>query len=149
MRLVRGTVNALLMVTLVRPIVRLMVSRWRKQAQESVPAAIALPMQELFEAALVEELSPPVVELELEPALEVEPEAVVEELILEEAGRSAIRILFVAGVVITVATIAVAAIANVIQRRRAAGAREWVAVPVEAEEAEEAELLEEIAAAAE
>ena len=56
MRLVRGSVNAVLMVTLVKPVVRLFVARWRKRMQESAATTIGIPMQELMEAALIEEL---------------------------------------------------------------------------------------------
>jgi len=144
MRLIRGIVNALLMVTLVRPIVRLTVSRWRKQAREAAPALISVPVQELFEAALIEELSPPAVEIELEQAAEAEPleelETLAQAVVVEAAGRSALRTLLLAGALLTVIAIAGVVIARVVQRRRAAEA-EWVAVPVEAEEVAEAEAI--------
>ena len=60
MRVIHGVANAVLMVTLIKPMARLAVRRWRRQAQESRAAAIGVPMQELFEAALVEELAPAV-----------------------------------------------------------------------------------------
>jgi hypothetical protein len=127
MRSMQKLGNALLMATLARPVTRVVVSRWRKRARESKAAPVALPMQELLEAALVEELggsavgSPPPSGNDLEAAV----------------GRSTMRTLLIAGVVVAVIAIAVAA---VIRRRRAAReAEEWVAVSVETatDEAEE------------
>lgn len=149
MRMMRGLANAVLMVTLVRPIVRLSVSRWRKRARESAPAVISGPMQELFEAALIEELSPPVVELE--PLAEVEPpvdlEALADEVVADVAGRSAVRTLVIAGSLIALTAVSVVAVRRVVQRRRAD--RELVAVPIETEAAEAIEEAEAIAANAE
>lgn len=141
MRVVRGVANAVLMVTLIKPMARLTVGRWRKQAQESPAAAIGIPMQELFEAALVEELAPAVEALapevgELEAALAEDIDVV--ELVQAEAGRSFVRLLLVGGLVIAVTTAAAYGIAELIRRRREAEAaeRELVAVPVEGDEAE-------------
>ena len=134
MRVFKGLANALLMVTLIRPVVRLMVRRWRKQAQESPAATIGIPVQELVEAALIEELAP--LAIELEPSLE--------ETVEELAGRSMIRTLFIAGIAIALTAGAAIAIATVIRRQREGQkGSEWVAVPVggtpeEVEEAEEA-----------
>ena len=52
MRLVRGIVNAVLMATLIKPIVRLTVSRWRRRARESAAATVGIPVQELLEISL-------------------------------------------------------------------------------------------------
>lgn len=149
MRMMRGVANAFLMVTLVRPIVRLSVSRWRKRAREAAPAAISGPMQELFEAALIQELAPPVVELG--PLADVESpadlEALAEEAVVDAAGRSVVRTLVIAGVLIALTAVSVVAIRRVVQRRRAD--RELVAVPVGAEAAEAIEEAEAIAANAE
>jgi hypothetical protein len=149
--MMRGVANAFLMVTLVRPIVRLAVSRWRRRAREAAPAVISGPMQELFEAALVEELSPPVVELE--PMAEIEPaedlEALAEE-VAEVAGRSTLRTLVIAGGLVAVIAISVMTARALVQRRRAARAdRELVAVPVETEAAGAIEEAEAIATSAE
>lgn len=145
MRPIRRVVNAILMVTLVKPIVRLMVGRWRKRAQETAPAVISVPVQGLFEAALLEELSPRT--LEAEPGLD-------EALAPAEDGRSIRSLLIVAGVLAAV-TILVALAATVVRRRREASeaqadGTEWVAVPIEAEaETEEAEESLVLASAAE
>ena len=56
MNVIRRIGNAVLMVTLVKPVVRLFVARWRKRMQESAATTIGIPMQELMEAALIEEL---------------------------------------------------------------------------------------------
>lgn len=152
MRMMRGVTNAVLMFTLVRPIVRLSVSRWRKRARAAAPAVISGPMQELFEAALIEELSPPVVELE--PLADVEPpadlEALADEVIADVTGRSVVRTLVIAGGLITVIAISAVAARTLVRRRRAARAdRELVAVPVGAEAAEAIEEAEAIAASVE
>jgi len=132
MRAVRGVVNGILMVTLIKPIVRVMVGRWRKRVQES--PAIGLQVQELIEAALVEELA----------VSGAEPEAAAEEIaeMVEEAeGRSALRLVLVAGLVIAATTAAAYGIAELRRRRRAAEAkaRELVAVPIEGGEIESLE----------
>jgi flagellar biosynthesis/type III secretory pathway M-ring protein FliF/YscJ len=140
MRVIHGVANAVLMVTLVKPMARLAVRRWRRQAQESRAAAIGVPMQELFEAALVEELAPAVEALapttDLEPALAEDIDVV--ELVQAEAGRSFVRVLLMGGLVIVVTTAAAYGIVELIRRRREAEAaeRELVAVPVEGDDAE-------------
>lgn len=140
MRSMRGVANAVMMVTLVKPFVRLMVARWRKRAQESRATTIGIPVQELFEAALLEELAPPIAELQ----------AVTEELVEEEAGRIAMRTVVIASAAIA-ATVGIAvAVATVIRRRREARAREAategserVAIPIVTETVEAAEAMEE------
>ena len=124
MRVVSGSVNAVLMVTLVKPIVRRMVARWRRQAQESPAAAMGIPVQELLETALIEELGATAVELEAE----------LDEAEEQQAGRSIVRSLLIAGVVATAITGAAFGIAKLVQRRREARAakeRELVAIPIE------------------
>jgi hypothetical protein len=126
MRLVRGTVNAVLMVTLIKPVAHLMVSRWRKQVEESPAAAMGLPVQEMLESALLEELG----------ATAVDPGAPAAETIELVEGRSFIRTLLVVGALVALSTGAAVAISRLIRRRRAqrAEAGEWVAVPVDAAE---------------
>ena len=147
MRVIHGVANAVLMVTLIKPMARLAVRRWRRQAQESRAAAIGVPMQELFEAALVEELAPavealaPAVEA-LAPTTDLEAgladDIDVVELEQAEAGRSLIRVQLVGGLVIAVTTAVAYGISQLIRRRREAEAaeRELVAVPVAGAEAE-------------
>ena len=128
MRAIRGVVNGILMVTLMKPIVRLMVGRWRKQVQASPAATIGLPVQELLEAALIEELAMSTTAMEAPLIEEVEP--------LDD-GRSVRSMLFVA-LAITVATAAAVLIARAIRERRAqaakAGSPDVVAVPIEVDE---------------
>ena len=101
-----------------------MVARWRRQAQESPAAAIGIPVQELLETALIEELGAAAVDLETElTEAEVVPR-----------GRSTIRTLVIAGVLVAAATAAAIGVAKLVQRRREAkGAkeRELVAIPIE------------------
>lgn len=124
MRLTQGPINAVLMLTLVKPIVRRMVARWRRQAQESPAAAIGIPVQELLETALIEELGAAAVDLETElTEAEVVPR-----------GRSTIRTLVIAGVLVAAATAAAIGVAKLVQRRReakGANEREPVAIPIE------------------
>ena len=134
MRVVSGTVNAVLMVTLIKPMVRLMVGRWRKRAQESTAAALGIPMQELLEAALIEELA--------SPALQAEAaSAGIADIAEGAGGRSTLRLLLLTGVVVAVTTATAYAAAGYIRRRREAQAeeRELVAVPIETLSPEEAE----------
>lgn len=128
MRAVRGVINGVLMVTLIKPVVRVMVGRWRKRAQESPAAVIGIQMQELFEAALVEELAPPASELEVMPAE-------IADMTEDSEGRSMFRLALLAGIVIAVATATAYAVAGYIERRREAQAQEseLIAIPVEPE----------------
>ena len=150
MRVVRGTVNAVLMMTLVKPIVRLTVRRWRKRAEESAATTMGIPVQELVEAALIEELAPELARLD-ELDLDGLDEAA-EETIEQITGRSAIRTVLIAGIVAAAVAGSAWAITTAVRRRREAQAAakkdsEWVAVPVEeaAEAVEEADLLEALA----
>ena len=135
MRWIRGSVNAVLMVTLVKPVVRRMVTRWRRRAQESPATMIAMPMQGLLEAALMEELAA--------TAGDEQPAPV--ETSEQPADKGMGRTLLVVGVVVAVAVGVAVAVAAVNRRRREGEAEqsedsEWVAVPVEAsiEEPQEA-----------
>lgn len=135
MKLMRGIVNAVLMATLLKPVARRMVGRWRTRTRESAATAIGIPVQELFETALIEELVAPATGLEPSPVETPE----------QLAGRGVIRTMFIAGALIALTALAAVAIAALIRRRREAreaqaeGA-DWVAVPVEGsiKEAEEA-----------
>ena len=125
MRWMRGIANAVLMVTLVKPVVRRMVARWRRQARESAAATIGVPMQELFEIALVEELAPPGPDLESDLLEDSE----------ELTGRSTLRTMLVVVALAATIAVATAAVATLIRRRREARAArteqsEWVAMPV-------------------
>ena len=127
MRWIRGSFNAVLMVTLVKPVVRRMVGRWRRRAQESPATMIAMPMQGLLETALMEELAatagdgqPAPVETSEQPA---------------DGGMG--RTLLIVGVVVVVTVGVAVAVAAVTRRRRGGEAvpsedSEWVAVPVDA-----------------
>ncbi len=123
MRVVRGAANAVLMVTLIKPLARLMVGRWRKQVQESPAASLGIPMQEMLEAALVEELGPAT----------TESQAAELEAAVTEAGRSTLRLLLLAGIVIAATTATAYAVASYIGRRRKAQAEEHKLVAVSIE----------------
>ena len=134
-RWIRGIVNAVLMATLVRPVVRRMVARWRRRAQESAATTIGIPVQELLEAALIEELAP--ANMDLQPSPAESPEQL--------ARRGMLPTVLLAGAVVSVIAIAAVAIGVMIRRRREAReaqaeSSEWVAVPMDVpiEEAEEA-----------
>lgn len=135
MRVIRGLINAILMVTLIKPMVRLTVGRWRKRAQESTAASIGIPVQELFEVAFIEELTPAVEDLGAAPVEDVD----VVEVTQAAAGRSFIRVVLIAGVVIIVTTAVAYGVAELLRRRREeeGTTRNLVAVPVEGDEAEE------------
>ena len=125
-RWVRGTVNGLLMVTLVRPVVHRMVTRWRKRAQGSAATTIGIPVQELLEAALMEELGVQKADLAPTPFEAAEP----------PEGRSTVRTLIILGLAVALTVGAAVAIRTLWRRRREmADAQvedpEWVAVPVE------------------
>ena len=130
MNVIRRIGNAVLMVTLVKPVVRLFVARWRKRMQESAVTTIGIPMQELMEAALIEELGGPVSESPAEPT----------ELTEEIGGRGTVRTVLLAGIVIVAVSGAGFAIAQLIKRRREQAEqdrqRDLVAVPIEASPSE-------------
>lgn len=133
MRRMRAVVNAALMVTLVKPVVRRMVARWRKRAQESPATTIGIPLQELLEAALIEELTAPAADPQPRPAGSAEP----------VADRDLLRMVFIAFAVAATAATTAFVVAALIRRRRSTGQARgqgsaWVAVPVDAP-AEEAE----------
>ena len=145
-RVGRAAANAALMATLIKPMVRLTVRRWRKRAEESPATTIGIPVQELVEAALIEELAPSLAA----PLAELEGSS--QEVVEELAGRSAMRTLLIVATAAAVTAGVAVAVARLVQRRRAARAAEakdsdWVAVAVEdaAEEVEEADLLEALA----
>ncbi len=139
MRWMRGIMNAVLMATLVKPVVRRMVARWRRRAQESAATTIGIPVQELLETALIAELAVPAADLQLSPAETSE----------QLAGRGMSRTMLIAGAVVAVIAGAAVAITALVRHRHEAHeaqaeGSEWVAVPVDAsiEEAEEAEAQE-------
>jgi hypothetical protein len=127
----------MLMATLVRPVVRIGVAKWRRRARQTGPAAISLPVQQLIEAALVDELSrsrpvPP------SPATSPRDDA------------NEMRTVLVVAAVTVVVALSALAIATLIRRRRRARAApverpDWVAVRVDAstETVEDAVALEE------
>jgi hypothetical protein len=125
MRVVRPIVNAVLMATLIKPMVKLTVSRWRRRAQESAATTVGIPVQELLEAALIEELAGP----------GVDAAEVVDEVIDEPAGRSLVRMVVITGALVVLSVGVSVTISRLIRRRREAQAaheRELVAIPVDA-----------------
>ena len=139
----RGMANTMLLATALRPVVRVAVARWRKRAQASAPRAISVPVQQLIEAALLQELSAsaPAATRPNAPAAP-RPNTPAGALI-ETTDASALRsVLIVAGAIAAGALITMA-VAALIRRRRAVRQAQvegpdWVAVPVdEATEAAE------------
>ena len=127
MRLINGAVNAVLMATLLKPMARLMIGRWRRRIQESPAAAIGAQVEELFEAALVEELAPAIAKATPAEIDEITDVAATSE------GRSTFRMLLLAGFVIGLTAATAYGITGLVKRRRQAQAaeRELVAVPIE------------------
>ncbi len=52
MRLIRGTINAILVATLVKPMARWTVARWRRRAREYAEETFVMPAQELYETTI-------------------------------------------------------------------------------------------------
>ncbi len=136
MRWLRGTANAVLVATLVRPVARRLIARTRRRAREHPASPLMIPVEELLETALIAELA----------ASKAGREPTPDETIEEFTDRGMVRTVLIAGA-LAAALIAVAVAAVTIVRRRRSQApapeadeTEWVAVPVEApaEEPEEA-----------
>ncbi len=136
MRWRRGTINAVLAVTLVRPVARRLIAKARRRAREHPASALMIPAQELLETALLAELSAS------EAGLEPMPDETRDEL----ADRHMVRTVLLVGALAVALAAAALAIATVVRRRRShtpepeTDANDWVAVPVEvpAEESGEA-----------
>ncbi len=134
MRGIRAIINAVLVATLLKPMLRRSVARWRKEARASAEATIVIPARELLSAQLAPEASGP--QLMSDEAADV-------------AGRSILGTVLVLGAVAALAVASALAIAALRRRRRSAITREpevrkeLVAVPVEvpAEESEAVETL--------
>lgn len=134
---IRGTANAILVATLIRPVARRLISRARRRAREHPAAPLAIPAEELLEAALLAELGASAPDADVPPP----------ETLDEVDGRSVVRMLVLVGVVAIAASSAAFAVATVIRRRRARAAarakepREVVAITVEEGAAEAAEAV--------
>jgi hypothetical protein len=130
---IRGSANAIVVATLVRPVARRLIAKARRQAREHPIAPLMVPAEGLLETALLAELGASAVdEVIAEPG--VSPDESIEEL----AGRSTVRTLLVMAVVAAAVAASAWAIAMVVRRRRAARAteqqeaeRDWVGIPIE------------------
>jgi hypothetical protein len=136
MRWIRGTVNAILVATLIRPVARRLIARTRRRAREHPVAPLMIPAEELFETALLAELGASLAGSS-EADIEVTSEEAVE-TIEEIAGRSTVRTLLLLGLLAAAVASAAWAVATIVRRRRQArtsehktGQDEWVAVPVD------------------
>lgn len=136
MRWIRGTFNAILVATLVRPVTRRLIARTRRRAREHPVAPLMIPVEELFETTLLAELGASLAGIP-EADVEVTSEEAVE-TIEEIAGRSTIRTLLLLGLLAAAVTSAAWAAATIVRRRRQArtseqktGQDERVAIPVE------------------
>jgi hypothetical protein len=127
MKAIRATINAVLVATLMKPLLRRSIRRWRQEVMDTTEATFIIPAHELLETALstrggAEESGP----------------QLTTEMVDEMAGRSTFRTLLVVGMVAAIAAASAFGIAAVRRRRRAAAAleqrepKELVAVPVEA-----------------
>ncbi len=126
MKWMRATVNAVLVATLMKPMLRWSIGRWRRQANEYARSTIVIPVHKLLEAAIPAQLV--ATEARLESTSE-EADTV--------AGRDMLRTVLVVGSVAVVVAVSVSVIAAVVRRRRTPvtpvpkAAIEPVAVPVE------------------
>jgi hypothetical protein len=129
-RWIRGTVNAILVATLVKPMTRWMIARARRNTREFAAATVVIPVQEFFEGTVAPRM------MAKDAALPVE------ETIEEVAEQSALRTVLIVGAAGAVIVGTIAVVATIVRRRRRAAAEatgasgsedatEWVAVPVE------------------
>ena len=128
MRWLRGTVNAVLVATLVRPVVRRLIARTRRRAREHPVSPLMMPVEDLLETALMAELA----------ASRADREPVLDEAGGEHPERSTVSTLLRVGAAAAVVAIATVATVVIVRRRRSrvpqpgAAKADWVAVPVDA-----------------
>ena len=101
MRWIRGPINAVLAATLVKPVARWMIARWRRRARDYAEETIILPAQELLGSALPRQLAL------LDPGL---PPA---------KGRGLLRTVLIVGVVTAIAAAGIWALVSLRRRRSA------------------------------
>jgi len=136
MRWLRGTANAVLVATLVRPLARRLIARTRRRAREHPVSPLLVPVEELLETALMAELAAS--RAEREPAPDGAVELALDESGEERAERVTPSTLLLAGALAAVVTISTVTVVAIVRRRRArvpqpgADRTDWVAVPVEA-----------------
>ena len=141
MRGIRTIINAVLVATLLKPMLRRSIARWRREARESAEATIVIPAQELLETVLSAQLESEASSLQPTP-----------EEVGNVAGRSILRTVLILGAVAALTAASAFAIAALRRRRRAAvtlepeATKEPVAVPVEVP-TEESEAVDTMAAA--
>ena len=134
MKWIRATVNAVLVATLVKPMLRWSISRWRRQAAQYAEATIVIPAHELLEAALPPQLV--ALGASLEPTFDEAD---------DEAEQDTMRTVVLVGAVVAVIAASALVVAAVVRRRRTAAApapkvaTDPVAVPIEVPAAESAE----------
>jgi hypothetical protein len=121
----RRGIDALLMATLVKPVAHRMVARSRRRARESAAASISVPVQELFEVALLGELASPPTELRT-PAEDPE----------QPPWRGKRRTLLIVAAAIAAMSVGAVITKAAVRRRRDARMAQatdadWVAVPVD------------------
>jgi hypothetical protein len=101
MRWIRGPINAVLAATLVKPMARWMIARWRRRARDYAEETIILPAQELLGSALPLRLAL------LDPGL---PPA---------KGRGILHTVLIVGVVAAIAAAGIWALVSLRRRRSA------------------------------
>jgi hypothetical protein len=109
MRWIRGPINAVLVATLVKPVARRVITRWRRRARDYAEEAIILPAQELLGSAL-----PPQLAL-LDPSLRPANGQDIDEL----KGRGLLRTVLIVGVVTAIAATVIWALVSLRRRRSA------------------------------
>lgn len=109
MRWIRGPINAVLVATLVKPMARWMIARWRRRARDYAEETIILPAQELLGSALSPQ---PVL---LDPSLPPVNGQDIDEL----KGRGLLRTVLIVGVVAAIAATVIWALVSLRRRRSA------------------------------
>ena len=137
MRWLRGTANAVLVATLVRPVVRRLIARTRRRAREHPASPLMIPVEGLLETALMAELATS--KASREPA----PDETIEEL----ADRGMVQTVLIAGALAAAIAVVALAVVIIVRRRRSqapepeADETDWVAVPVEVPDEELEEVV--------
>jgi hypothetical protein len=109
MRWIRGPINAVLAATLVKPVARWMIARWRRRARDYAEETFILPAQELLGSALPRQLAL------LDPSLPPANGQDIDEL----KGRGSLRTLLIVGAVAAIAAAGIWALVSLRRRRSA------------------------------
>jgi hypothetical protein len=109
MRWIRGPINAVLRATLVKPMARWLIARWKRRARTYTEEAIILPAHERLASAL-----PPQLAL-LDPSLLPASGQAIDEL----PGRGLLRTVVIVGAVAAIAAAVIFGLVSLRRRRSA------------------------------